>query len=267
MGDLNLLATGSVPGDASVIVINVPSTDIRDTELSSLTEFIDGGGKVIIVTDVTSYNTEVMPNLTALAAHCGLKALDGVVLEGDSQRYNSSDPFTLMEPLGECVITADISNPSRYSVLMSRAHAIVKDDAYEGSMSAKPIIGTSSDAYIIGKDEAYRESTGDDEKGEYWLGAIARDEASGAMLIWYSTSSICANAYAGYNNGYIFMASVVTICDKPMTITIDSVRTESTGKLIFTETNANILTAIIQYVIPAAVIIFGFVVWLRRRLR
>lgn len=134
-------------------------------------------------------------------------------------------------------------------------------------MTRGPIIGTSTSAYIIGDNEAYRERGDDDLTGEFWIGAISSDESTGAMFLWYSTSTISSEQYVIYNNSIIFAASVTLICDKPMTISIDAVKTGSGGALIFTETNGNILTVLIQYVIPAAVLIFGFVVWLRRRLR
>ncbi len=270
LGTLNLL-TAKIPDNTGVILINNPSGDIGKNELETLTSYIDGGGKIVMVTDVTSYSTEEHPNLTALAEHCGMTAKDGVVLEPEgSSRYNHNR-FNLIESLESTEITSIFQNPASIAVYMPRSHAIVEYEDYEGSMKVKPIIKTSADAYIIGSDESERDRTDDDETGEFYLGAISSNRQNGASFVWYSCSLINAEeAYTLYgvpSNLNVYASSISTICEKPATVTVDSVHTNANEHLMINETNRTILTVAIQYVAPITLLVAGIVVWIIRRLR
>ena len=48
---LNLSQTGEVPDDAAVLVIAGPQGNLDSTELSALTDYVTGGGRLIVLTD------------------------------------------------------------------------------------------------------------------------------------------------------------------------------------------------------------------------
>ncbi len=266
---VNLLSTGNkLPEDASVIVVNNPSSDLTAEETKALTSFIDEGGKVILVTDVKNYDTESMKNLTAVAEHCGLTAHDGVVLE-DNTGYYTMNKYFLLPKLQPCALTVSITNPGAVSILMNRAHAIVRDEEYQGSMAITPVLRTSDSAYIIGADEEVRERRDDDVTGEFYLGAMSRNQSDG-LLVWYSASYINSDAsmnYVNYNNLYVFGYTVTEICDKPVTITVDSTAINADSYLVMNETAVTVLTVIIQYLMPLAILVPSVIVWIRRRIR
>lgn len=268
--ELSLLSTqNTLPEDASVIIINNPTSDLTSAEAEALNGFIDGGGKVIMVTDVTSYSTTVMENLTSVAEHCGLTAHDGVVLEENTSYYSQYQYF-LLPKLKESPLTESIANPSSVTLVMNRAHAIVEDESYEGSMSISSIIETSDTAYIIGEDEEVRTRKDDDVTGTFYLGALSRNYDTEGMLVWYSSSFINADEsmyYVNYNNVYVFGYSITEICDKPATITVDSVNMNTNSYLVFSETASLICTALFLVVIPLAVLVPGIVIFVIRRRR
>ncbi len=266
---LNLLTAGDIPDDASTIIINNPSSDINEAELTALKGYIDEGGKVVLVTDITSYSSVKLPNVTKLAAHCGMEPVDGLVLEGDENRY-AQNKYTLVAPMLESTVTSEVENPTGVMAVMDRAHAIKAVDGYEGSMTVSPILETSDSAYVIGADEAVRDKAEGDVSGKLMLGAISESQTTGAAFVWYGASYINSEAsymLVGYNDLYLFGYSVTTICDRPVTISIDSVNIGQVQSLMITEMGQTILTVLIQYLIPIAVLAAGFVVWLRRRLR
>ena len=270
LSELNLLTSG-IPDDAGLVLINNPSSDMTESEVSLLKSYIDGGGRILLVTDVTSYSTEEMPNLTSLAAHCGLSAYDGVVLEPDGSNRFYENRFNLVETLETNDITTVIANnPSSVIVYMPRAHAIVADEEYEGTMRVTPIIKTSDAAYIIGAGESDRERGDDDETGEFWLGAMSRDSSSGAAFVWYSSAFINSDEslyYVQYNNLNVYASSILTICNKSATISVDSVYTNVNTALMMGDMTRNTLTVIILIALPISMLVAGFVIWLRRRVR
>ena len=268
--ELSLLTAGEIPGDANVIIINNPSSDMTDAELETLTSYIDGGGSVVLVTDITSYSSEKLPNLTKLAAHCGMAPVEGVVLEGDENRYANGDKRLLVEPMLESKVTEEIENPTGYVVAISGSHAIKEAEGYEGTMTVSPIIETSGSAYVIGPKEAVRDKNDDDVTGTLMLGAISEDANTGAAFVWYGSSYINSeesSMLVGYNDLTLYGYSITAVCDRPATLVIDSVNVGQPAALLMTEGAGTALKIIIQYVIPIAVLAAGFAVWLRRRLR
>ncbi len=266
--DLNLLSS-DIPEDASMIVLSAPSSDITEAEKTALIDYIDNGGKVMAVTDAEDYSTKDMPNLTAVAEHCGMTAHDGIVLE-DNDKYYSRYKYFLVPRLQECTVTQSVENPASVTTVMNRAHAIVSLEDYEGEMTVSPILLTSEDAYVIGVDEEVREKKDGDISGEFYLGAIAENASTGSAFVWYSSPFIGSDEsyqYINYNNLYIYSYSISENCDKPTTISVDSVALNTASSITLTESNVILLTALVQFIIPLAILIPGIVIWVRRRRR
>lgn len=258
-----------IPEDASIIIINNPASDLVADEAEMLNSFIDNGGNVILVTDPANYDTQTMKNLTSVAQHCGLTAYDGIVLEENTAYYSRNQYMTLPR-LQSCIVTSTIDNPTNYYAAMNRAHAIAEYEEYEGTNMISPVLLTSETAYIIGDDEEVRARTENDVTGQFYLGAVSTNYSGDGRFIWFSSSFINDDAsmnYVGYNNLVVFSNSVTTVCDKPVTITVDSVSINSVGTLSLTENEVLVWTAIIQYIIPLAFLIPGIVVWIKRRCR
>ena len=60
---LNLLTEGSVPEDASCLLIDSPTTDISEDEKTALIDYLENGGKAMIFSD---YTGEKMENFDAV---------------------------------------------------------------------------------------------------------------------------------------------------------------------------------------------------------
>ncbi len=266
--DLNLLST-DIPEDASMIVLSAPSSDITEAEKTALISYIDNGGKVMAVTDAEDYSKKDMPNLTAVAEHCGMTAHDGIVLENDTKYYSRLQYF-LIPRLQPCKITSSIENPTSITTVMNRAHAIVSLEGYNGGMTVSPILLTSETAYVIGVDEEVRDKKDGDVSGQFYLGAISENASSGGTFVWYSSPFIGADAsyqFVNYNNLYIYSYSITENCGKAATISVDSVALAETVNLTLTESDITFWTIIVQFVIPLAVLIPGIVFWILRRRR
>ena len=74
---------GKVPSDASCVLLNVPQNDLSEDEVSALEEYIDGGGKVIMIT----YYPYTLANLNALGERYGLSRVPGLLVEGSDSMY------------------------------------------------------------------------------------------------------------------------------------------------------------------------------------
>lgn len=77
-----LAQTGAVPADATVLVVAGPETDILPAEADLLREWLQGGGKLLLLLDPPETAGEPdAPNLVALAADWGMEIGTDVVVD------------------------------------------------------------------------------------------------------------------------------------------------------------------------------------------
>ena len=72
---LDLLTSGKIPEDCSLIICNSPTTDMSENELSVLKRWLTDGGDMILICDVS------LPNFNALMALYGIKMEDGYLAD------------------------------------------------------------------------------------------------------------------------------------------------------------------------------------------
>ena len=104
---LNLLTEGSVPEDASCLLIDSPTTDISEDEKTALIDYLENGGKAMIFSD---YTGEKMENFDAVLENYGVSRVDGLVFEGDAQHYAAQMPYYLVPTVNSTDITSDVAS-------------------------------------------------------------------------------------------------------------------------------------------------------------
>ena len=77
----NFREKGVLPENADVIVINSPSEDYSESEVKTITNYIDNGGKLYILVDADNYS---MPNITNLLSAYGL-SVDNTLINVDGE--------------------------------------------------------------------------------------------------------------------------------------------------------------------------------------
>ena len=77
-----LAQTGEVPADATVLVVAGPETDLLPGEADAVREWLDGGGKLLLLLDPPETAGEAgAPNLVGLAADWGVEVGTDVVVD------------------------------------------------------------------------------------------------------------------------------------------------------------------------------------------
>ena len=92
--ELSLLSAETVPEDADCVLILAPQSDIADVELTALQAYLDGGGRLLLITDPPQEGAE-LTNLETLMAGYGVHAVDGIVVEEDQANYAMGLPYTV----------------------------------------------------------------------------------------------------------------------------------------------------------------------------
>ena len=92
--ELSLLSAETVPEDADCVLILAPQSDIADVELTALQAYLDGGGRLLLITDPPQEGAE-LTNLETLMVGYGVHAVDGIVVEEDQANYAMGLPYTV----------------------------------------------------------------------------------------------------------------------------------------------------------------------------
>lgn len=257
-GTLILTETG-VPSDCSILFINIPTADISSTEAVLLADYMNGGGKIVLVTAPST--PSVLSNLMTIAEAYGLTATDGIVIEANSNHYYQA-PYYLLPGVGSTEETDSASGRT----MLPFAHSISISDSMPSGVKAISLLVTSAEAYVIPTDAASLEKPADQDARMHDVGVIAKAQ-NGSAILWISSEGITdstANSYVSDGN-YNFLTSITSwLCDAPEA-TVGTPIVLSVEFLTVPSSSVAIISIILILIIPLTIGISGFVYWLRRR--
>ena len=246
-------------------MINGPQKDITADEKDRILDYMEKGGHVLIFTDYTETD---MPNMAELLNNYGLSTSAGLIFEGNSQHYYPGYPSYLIPRIQSADAVGSMT--SKDLVLMPYAQNINISDDVRSTVSAQPILQTSSKSYIKAdlKNLTTTEKASGDEEGPFTVGAAVAEEYNDVetKLVYFSSSALLDEnmnqAVSGGN--YELISNVMSwMIDKEESISIPA-KSLSTTYLTVTAADAGFWGAVV-ILIPAALVIGGGVVWFRRR--
>ena len=267
--DLSLLTEEAVPEDADALIIYAPQSDISEDEKNMLLTYLQGGGKLMLVTD---YSETEMPNLAAVMEYYGTSLEDGIVLEGDSSHHMRGSNYYLLPNIGSHDITAPLSDGGYY-VLMPVAQGIkIADDLRDG-LSVTALLTTTASSYS--KPDGYDMTTYDKEEGDidgpFSLGvAISEEVENGTTGIVWLTSSYMfdesTDMMVSGANTDLFLNALDWMCQRESAISIRA-KDLSTEYLTVPSADASTWSLILVVTLPAVFLIAGAYVTIVRRKR
>lgn len=268
---LNLLTSENVPEDTDVLAVAAPQKDLSDEETQKILDYMENGGKLLIFSYFTN---EEMPNFDSILKTYGLQRDLGLVIEGDGQHYYPQHPDFLVPNLSSSSeITSELSGNT--FVLMPDAQAIKKLEDYRDSLTITSLLTTTDQAYIkqvTGSEKITAEKSDEDEQGAFDVGVSVKetvDEEKEAELIYFSTVNMFAdeidNSVSGGNTS-VLVNAVTSMCDvNPETTVSIPIKSLSVNYLSLTDYDSSYWRLITLGVIPAIVLLAGFVIWMKRR--
>ena len=269
--DLNLLTEESVPEDAAALLICSPSRDLSEEESQKILSYLEGGGKVLLFTD---YSQEEMPNLESLLTNYGLQKGTGIVMEGDSSYYYPQRPDVLIPEIN--------TDSSVLSGLTDDVYALIQDaqpvetlEEYRDTLEIENLLTTTDSGYVKEVSEdgmiSFQQEEGDDT-GTFAVGVSvteAIDDETESQLIYFSSSTLTADEldqYVSGGNSEILSCILTNLCEMEDNITFNiPAKSLSVEYLSYTNQSAAIFKVIVIAVIPAAFLLVGFIIWMKRR--
>lgn len=268
--EFSLINIDAIPEECSSILINNPTSDLSVTDVDMLKAYLDQGGNIILVTGGTTYSSASMPNLAELTAYMGLESVDGVVVETDRNHYMGYQHYLLPSVNTSAADgpTTLMSSTDAY-LLMNAAHGILSD----GSKTVIPLLTSSSSAYVKADltSETLDKADGDIE-GMVYVGAAVTGEADGTRsdsykFVWYSSPAISdenADMYVSGGNSDLFISTVNWMSANKTNLSIIAKQMQVEA-LTVTEADVAIWSPVVIFVVPLAFLVWGFVIWFKRR--
>ena len=181
-----------MPEDCALLIIDCPASDFAGAEgavdeTAFLQDYLDGGGKVLVLTDAY-YST---PNLDAVLAGFGLSRVEGLVVEGDANHSLYGYSYYLLPDYAaptESTALDGLDTSAPVLLQMAQGIAITPADG----VTAEPLLTTTAAAYS--KTAGYNMTTTDKEEGDldgpFDLAVWAEADGTGAQVIWVGCSNM-----------------------------------------------------------------------------
>ena len=253
---VNLLTDGGVPADCDLLVINAPIRDLADDELDAVLEYLSVGGQVVYT---MASQLEDLPNLEAMCAAYGMTVADGYIADG--QRYYQNNPYLFFPVIDTSVdVASGLTGDSL--VLLAGARGVTLTEPERDTITVSSFLTTSEDGYAIVDEN-------NQTKGTYVVGAVATEEIDDGITTRLTvlgsstlTDTDITSAFSNLYNTDLFVSALLTGFDDISAISIAPV---SLSVPINTVTTGGIWGLLFILVIPAALLICGFLRWMRRR--
>lgn len=273
LSEVNLLMTESIPDDCDLLLMNAPAADLSDDETQMLTDYLSGGGKLMIL--LGDKNASELPNLTGILQKYGMNPSEGYIADPNrSYQGNYYYIFPVLSLSGE--LASDMSSEM---VLLTNTHGMTLADPERDTISVISFMSSSDQAYAVSEDTQ--------EQGTFTLGAVATEtigteesnedadteteetedaENKETRLTVITAGSLIdqqiTDTFPQLENTRLFMNAVTANFEGVQNLSIEA---KSLNVEYNTVQHAGLFSLLMIFGIPVIILIGGFVVWYRRR--
>lgn len=268
--DLNLLTEEAVPEDTACLFIFSPKTDIAANEAEKIINYLENGGKAIILSDYTDIE---MQNFNSVLENYGVQPENGIILEGDQKHYIAQNQYYLLPNIESHEITSNLSSKSKY-VLTALSPSIKSLDNVRDTIKIDSILTTSDSAYEKTNLEAMKttEKEERDLEGPFPLGVSITEELGenkNTQIVYFASSAIFSdqmNAMVSGANYELLSSSLSWLCgtEEDNSISIPSKSFDMTT-LMVPAGDVSFWSIFVTAVLPVSILLVGFGIWLKRR--
>lgn len=271
----SLISAGTIPEDAAVVLINVPTKDISEAERDELIAYITERDGCVLLT--TAYDTKVtpeenFPNLMAVAHAMGLAGVKGYICDEDRDHYTvlSNRYYALLPEPATDGGPFRFFNAAGQTFIFLSSHAITTYSGYEGSATIYPILNTSDKGFLKLDPSTSLTKAEEDPSGAFSIAAYSvlpdvHGTGNVGTFAWYASSDIQNEQMSGYSNLELYVASVSWLAGRSSSLAIEAKQIATPSMHTVTESFKSIWTAVTVFILPLCFIGGGLAVWVLRR--
>ena len=269
------LLTEEIRPDASLVILAAPSRDLSEEELRKLDAFL-AGGKNKTVFCLASASQQPLPNLASFLAEWGIAVEAGTAFETDPGRLLGNNPYLSIADYGEEEYSKNAAGKGLLPVtVQSRPlKALFEQKLYK---TVIPLLRLSPRSGVRPADtETDWQPSPADLTGDVpvmLLGRSRQTGRSGALeqtnvLVSGSIFSLDQSILSGPNiaNAGYFLDVLGNLAGRERTVWVAD-KTLGFSQLGIAAGHVIVLVLVFMAILPLGTLIFGIVVWLRRRHR
>lgn len=262
--DLLLMTATSIPDDCNLLIIDGATSDFTKDEVKLLSSYLKKGGKVVTLLAQTNKS---MKNLYGLLKDYGLTVQSGYI--ADTERSYQGNYYYLIPNLS---VSGDMaSGISSNSVMMINSKGMTQSTPARDSISTDAFMTTSSNGYAVTEKKQ--------TQGTYVVGATStvsvkvknskgKKVTKESRLTVFGSNMLIdeqiTSSFSSLENLTLFANAVTASLDNADNVSISPKSLEVSYNTI---AHPGPFSILVVFVIPAGLIIGGFIVWFRRRRR
>lgn len=277
---LDIFSKGEVPEDCKCLIITTLKEDLTELERDKILEYIQRGGKLMLLTSQNILETDT-PNFDTILSQYGISIEFGAIFEQDTSKMLQNAPeFVIAETSASFMSNIDMAL-KMCLVDPGKIQFADEDKLTELGVEYETIATTGEKSFVRTNFDinSYSRTSQDGEEGSSIVGALVTkkisDDISSELIIY--SNELCASdmqipvsnqyymyAVDLYNNRDVILNSISHLTERTDTITIRKTNEEQNYTVSEKE---DTLIKIIIFTLPVIIILVGILVWYIRRRR
>ncbi|MFZ0638941.1 MAG: Gldg family protein [Candidatus Acidiferrales bacterium] len=260
---VNLVQTGDVPPDCSVLVDAGPTKAFFPQEAQMVEKYLDGGGKAMFLLDP---GTD--PQLGAVIQPWNIAVGDNYVIDvsGVGRLLGAGPGIPLVIDYGESPIVRDFKGSMTFFPLARTVSIAVPSKTVP---QATELLKTSAASFTVASlgNGTVKYNPKTDQRGPLSLGVAAENKSgkTDPRLVVIGNSEFASNQWEGQQrNGDLFFNSVNWLTEEESLISIRP-KEAANRRVTLTEAQQRGLAWVSIAFVPLFVIVAGIIIWVKRR--
>jgi ABC-type uncharacterized transport system involved in gliding motility auxiliary subunit len=269
---------GKVPADCTALAVIGPSKAFFEQELKIVREYLAAGGAGILALDLNLKGPtyDASPELTKLVSEWGVEADQSLIVDPVSQalRLEATIPIVPIYSK-EISITKEMQGNTIFP--LTRPLRIAKELRPGLKVSwltqTTPNAWAETDFGALTKGSA-KFDEGKDQRGPLYTAVAIDGKAAGSAadpakkntrIVVFGTSLVAANQWTRFGNNLDLFANAVSWLMEDESLISIRAKEEEGGTIQLSAVQGGLIRLVTVILLPGIMIVFGIVVWLRRK--
>ena len=277
MDILDLLTEGNIPEDCDCLIITTLKQDLSDLERDKILEYINNGGKLLLLTSKNTIDVDT-PNFDQILAQYGITLGYGTIIEQDTSKMLYETPNMIVTEVSASFMDRIDMTLKACFVNPGKIEFADETKLEELGVTYETLASTSESSFVRTNlnIKSNSRTNEDSEEGSNIVAAhvtktISEDKSSQLIIYADETFASTSQIILGYqslytvylyNNEDIVLNSVSHLTERTDTITIR--KTDEVETYAVTDQEDAIIKTII-FAAPILIIMIGIAVWIYRR--
>lgn len=266
--EMNLLTIENIPNDCAALIMTTPGRDYTIEETKKIKEYLSNDGRAIFL---LQYSNLKLPNIDSILETYGVKVNKDVIVDADRNNYYRN-PIWVLPNIRNHSITEGLLDKN-YRIFMPVAQSISEVDVKKDSLSIEPLLETSDKSYSKNNPQSQSVNKEQGDKEGPFDVAVAitdsyyTDTDHQTKMVVVSSSDMLLEDIDGIVSGgnTSLILNAINWLNDSKEDTYIPAKSLNVERIVIDSGQGGLIIIFSCIVIPLALFITGFVVWIVRR--